>query len=186
MDTEIIIELHKIAESIQDLNVTILNISYNFWDTQWFAALVGALSAIIATIFINFFGKRNQRMKDLYQSLMSNKTWLQPDSLIDQAGCTSYGHTITKNGKTSTVPEKKINEKTVIEFRGFCKYWQFPISRIRYLFNKYEKAIWQLPDRKVIELKDVAEYKNLQKIFHKISNLIEKKTGESEYTHRQK
>ena len=184
MDADIIAELQNIVGSIQNLNTTILETSHSFWNTQWFAAVIGALSAIIATILVNFISKRRRHMSDLYSSLMSNKSWLYPDSLIDQAKCTSYGCTITKEGKTTTIPEKKINEKTVIQLRRRCKYWQFPICRVRYLFNQYEKAIWQLPDTKVIELKDISEYKNLQKIYQRISDLVEKKTGENDFTNR--
>lgn len=170
MANDVIVELHMIAENIKNLNTIIQSRSGNFWNTQWFAALIGGLSATIATIIIGFFTRRNQRMNDIYHSLMSDRIGLQPDYLV-------------KSARGFNIP-KKINEKTVIELRRRCKFWQFPISRIRYLFCQYEKAIWQLPDIKTTELEDTGEYKNLQEIFQKISDLIEKKTGENEYTRR--
>lgn len=178
MEEEIIKELHAIAINIEELGVLIQNNSRSFWNTQWFAALIGAISALSITFLKEVVEKRSRRMNEIYNWLMGNKWALSLDSFVDSATHTSYSK-----------PDKPIGEKVVIELRRHCKYWRFPLSKVRYLFQKYEKALWKLPNlpnREREKIKNSDEYVVAEKLFRKISELVEKKTGENWWTYRQR
>lgn len=101
------------------------------------------------------------------------------------AGMISYGGTMTRDGETTVIPEKSTSEKILIEFRKNYKYWNLPISSLRFLFWRYEKVLYKLPNLNSRELKKTAEYLEAEKIFAKILKLSEKKTGENQWTIRE-
>lgn len=176
MEEEVAKELHTIALNLEQIGVLLQRNVNNFWDTQWFAALIGAVGTLSVILLKEVLEKRSHRMSEIYDSLMEDKRVLTPDSLVDMATSTSY-----------STPDKPTGEKTVIEFRSYCKYWRYPLSMIRYLLGKYEEVLWKLPNLpngEREEVKNSDEYAKAEKLFGRISELIEKKTGENEWTRR--
>lgn len=185
MSEEILRELHIIAENINNLSMAIEKTSGALWNTQWFAALIGALAATIVGLLIKYTGKRIEKLTNFYNFLIQNRVWIEPESLIERASSISYGRTVRHNdGKTIVYLEKPISEKVVIELRKLCKYWRLPISYVRLLFKKYEFTLQALPNQILPEIKKSLEYQQSDILFKKIMDLVEKKTGETEWTRR--
>lgn len=152
-----------------------------FWDTQWFATLVGALSALLVTYLVNFFSKRNAILNDFYKKMAQDYHICSLSSIVAEAGITLYGHTETVNVESRVIPEKTLAEKVVIVLRKRCKYWQLPYSKIRKMFEKYERLLSKIPDNCN---KQCEESKLAEEYFEKIMRHVYKKTGETFWTAR--
>ncbi len=70
----------------------------------------------------------------------------------------------------------------VIGLRSHIKYWYEPFSKIRFLISWYEKSLWSIKEGTIEEIKEQKEYKEAEKRFQKIMDLVYKKTGENEWT----
>ncbi|MBU1557751.1 hypothetical protein KKC45_02210 [Patescibacteria group bacterium] len=183
MEEKIIQALNNINQNLDSINQNIES-SKNFWDTQWFATIIGVLIAFFVAWLKEVTTSRSERLTKIYNFLVRDKHHLKPDSILSIASMTSYGSTMHKKGIETKIPEKSISEKMVIQLRRRYKYWQFPKSYLSYLFFKYEKSINELSDGKEAEIEVTAEYEEVVKCFQKINDLIEKKTGENEWTAR--
>ena len=204
---KIIFELHSISGSLVNLNYQLsqssttasdfhdvtgylseivrhINKPEVFWNTQWFAAMIGAVAALVVTHFISFYSNRKKILREFYQTLAEKSHNVSLDSLLTMAMITRYGHTLTKDGKTTVIPEKPLGERIVIELRKRCKFWNLPMCLLRHNFYNYEKTLSKLPDLSRLELIETKEYKIAESCFEKITDVIEKKTGESSWTAR--
>lgn len=181
-------EVHAVAENIKEIGAVLNDSSGAFWDTQWFAALMGALVGAFIIFFMNllkeYFGTRRQKLMEIYDELVRHKSWVAPKQLVSKAGITLYGHTMHEDGKTTKIPEKSISEKAIIELRKSYKYWRFPDGVIKRLFEQYENTLRELPSSSVKNIKKSPEYKKAQTAFDRISDFVEKQTGENQWTAR--
>ena len=59
------------------------------------------------------------------------------------------------------------------------------MSKLRFLFWRYEKTLRSLPNLNSREIKKTSEYLKAEKIFEKIIKLSERKTGENQWTIRE-
>jgi|SRR3989344_4617793 len=187
MSPEVVEILSSIATNLEKISLSTQQATiFHWWNTQWFSSLagavVGALTALVVGIARDYFSLRRKKLENWYSNIVERQ---QPQSLFEMAFITSYGHKITLDGKTEIVPEKTISEKIMIEFRQNYKYWNLPLSRLRFLFWRYEKALSKLPHLNQQQLKESPEYLKAQKIFAKIIKLSERKTGENQWTIRE-
>ncbi len=178
-------DIQPIVDSLNAINSTLQKSSGAFWNSQLFAALIGAVSATIIGVLINIISNRRSRLKELYDNLMDRISWYSPDSLMNTARITSYGHSSVRDGVTTIIPEKTNAEKIVIELRRRGKYWKWPICRVKFLFRRYEQALSKLPDSATVtEVKASDEYKAADFIYKRILELVQDKTGENQWTNR--
>ncbi len=174
-------QLKIIADNIK-LLADVSNNPPPFWNTQWFSALIGALSALLISWFKDSFSARRNRMLELYDYFSKSGHWFSTESILSEAAIHHYGGSMIKDGETTVLPEKTLSEKMIIQLRTKCKYWTYPICKLRFLFARYERAISKIPNLRVHEVKKTAEYINADAIYNKIQNLAYVKTGESMWT----
>jgi len=181
METDLIDSLKSIAVSLERISSS----THQWWDTQWFytltGAVVGALVALTVGIARDYFSLWRKNLDNWYSHIVKRQ---QPEHLFTMADMIIYGGTMIRDGETTVIPEKSTSEKILIEFRKNYKYWNLPISSLRFLFWRYEKALHKLPNLSSKELKKTAEYLKAENIFSKIIKLAEKKTGENQLTIR--
>lgn len=160
----------------------------SFLDSQWFAALIGAGSAI----FIFSIEKAFSWRKREYEKLLDYCKWLNeqwifraPDALLHAARSTVYGYEERNSttGEVKVCPEKPLGEKMVIELRRDLKWWRQPNKKLHRYFKKYEQALNMFGQLQ----KDDQEQEKLfvdQALvyFNKIDNYAYKVTGDNEHT----
>ena len=187
MQQDILNSLNTIADNIKQINTTVHSLSYShWWNTQLFTSLLTAIVVVFLTLLVgelrDYTKERKKILKKFYLYFVKNRDL---DSLLMQAQHTSYGHTSTTGGgETTVIPEKKMSEKVLIEFKQRYKYWNLPHSELRSLLKKCEKQIKTLQDKPLNDLRKTDEYKNMQNVVDKIIKLSEKKTGEDEWSIR--
>ena len=140
----------------------------SFWNSQLFAAIVGAgsaLSIFMIKYIIDHLKKRSIELKKFYLFIVEQSDFYSPSGLLEEAN----GHQHFK--------QKNIGEKMKISLRERVKYWNIPYGKIVRLFKKYEKIISATTQENQDETIERAG-----KIYKKIVNLSCKKTGESEWT----
>jgi hypothetical protein len=181
---EVVNSLNSISENVKELSGVIKNINQiHWWNTQWFSALVGAVSAIVITAIFEGWKNRKNKLEEFYSWFLGQYSFSSPSSLLSVAGHTSYACTVTENGKTTTIPEKAIAEKMVIEYRRHVKHWYLPFSEVRHWLTIYEKMLTKIPDLKGYpEIKNSKEYLEAEIFFNKIIEKIKNKTGENDWT----
>ena len=187
MSPETIEILSSIAASLEKLSlVNQQEPVLHLWDTQWLSslagAIVGAMTALTVGIARDYFSLRRKNLENWYSHIIERQ---QPTHIFEMAFITSYGHTRTENGRTEVIPEKSLPEKILIEFRKNYKYWNLPLSRLRFLFWRYERALHKIPHLNRQQLEESIEYLKARDIFSKIIKLSEKKTGENQWTIRE-
>lgn len=160
----------------------------SFLDSQWFAALIGAGSAILIFSIEKFFSwrkKENEKLLDYCKWLNEQWTFRAPDALLDAARSTVYGHNERNltTGEVKVVPEKPLGEKLVIELRRDLKWWRQPNRKLHRYFKKYEKSLYKFDE---LRDKDRDGEKILidqaRKYYEKIDNYAYKITGDNEHT----
>ena len=150
-------QLNLIADNIK-LLVDATNRPLPFWNTQWFSALIGAVSALVISWIIDKISARRDRLWKLYDDISKRIIWLNVEKyFLDVANCTSYSGSEIRNGVTINRPEMTVSEKMVIELRRKYKYWNYPMGRLRFLFKKYEVAINKISNSS--NIKESKEYK---------------------------
>lgn len=184
---DLIRDFHSVAINLEQIRVAVQATSVpHWWNTQWFSSLAGAVVGAVAALSVgiarDYFSLRRKNLDSWYSHIVGRQ---QPEHLLTTAGITSYGGTMKKDGETTVTPEKSTSEKILIEFRKNYKYWNLPISNLRFLFWRYEKALYKLPNLNIKEVKKTAEYLKAESIFARIIKLAEKKTGENQWTIRQ-
>ncbi len=181
MTPDLIDSLKSAAISLEKISSS----THYWWDTQWFSSLagavVGALAALTVGIARDYFSLRRKNLDSWYSHIVKQQ---QPEHLFIMAGMTIYGGKMTKDGETTVIPEKSSSEKILIEFRKNYKYWNLPMSNLRFLFWRYEKALRRLPNLNSRDIGKTPEYLRAKKIFEKIIKLAERKTGENQWTIR--
>lgn len=187
MNDEIVNQLIVLNSNLSEITELLKNKS--FWDSQLFAAMLGASSAVFVVIFQIFLSwrkKRSKKLREIYQWAAEQIDFHTPNDLFKEANNTSYGPvTKNKDGKIiDRTPEKQVGEKMVLELKNRVKYWNFPHSKIRKLFIKYEKSLSQFDQvNDPIDKKGYEKYfKESEKIFQQIKKLSFKMTGENEWT----
>lgn len=182
----IVNQLQQINENLTILNKAIS--SQSFWNSQLFAAIIGASSAIIVLLiqqFWNWHLKRKEKLGEIYKWIAEQYKFWDPDSLFKNASSTIYEcmHTNHVTGKTDIIPEKLLGEKMVIEFRSHVKYWTFPSCWLRRSFEKYENSLLDFNncdknDRNNLNIL----FSRSESVLNKIKDNSFKKTGENEWT----
>jgi hypothetical protein len=179
-------QLHLINENLRALTTVIE--SQSFWNSQLFAAIIGASSAILVLVIQqiwNWQHKRWERLEKVYAWITEQYHFWGPRALFDEAASTAYGATVTDNvtGKTEQTPDKALGEKMVIGLRSHVKYWRYPSFRLRRLFKKYEEAIRKFNNCDHRNRNELNEYlSTAERIFQKLTTLAFKKTGENKWT----
>lgn len=172
-------DIDNLAKQLQLLNnnmsILIETIgSQSFWNSQLFAAIIGASSAIAVLLIQqlwNLKNNRKNRMDKIYKWICAQYGFWAPRSLFENASNTSYSGT-----------EKPIGEKMVIDLRSHVKYWRYPNYRLRRYFKEYEHSLLSF---NVCSDKNYEKYfSNSELIFEKIKDIAFKKTGENEWTIR--
>jgi len=172
MNTDLANSINTVAENISHLDNTIqINSHVQWWNTQWFSALIGAGVVFIGTQLFFSLKSRNKKLFDSYQWFLKQGTFSDPDGLLMQAQMTVYGN-----------EDKLLGEKMVIELRSHTRYWYEPYGVFRFLLHRYEKSIWKIKNGRKEEVKEQIEYKEAQKRFQKVMDFVYKKTGENEWT----
>ena len=184
---EMINQLKLLNENIKNLTDAIAHQS--FWDSQLFAATLGASSVLVVLIVqqvMDWRNKRNQRLEKIYTWMSEQIDFFDPKCLFKQASSTSYQCTVNDNktGKIiEKIPEKPIGEKMVIELRTNVKYWRFPSFKLSCLFKRYEKSLLEFNEACDINQVELAKYfSKSNELFEKLKKLAFDKTGENEWT----
>ncbi|MCU7835297.1 MAG: hypothetical protein KZQ83_08580 [gamma proteobacterium symbiont of Taylorina sp.] len=144
-------QLDKIVDVLNGINsnlTTIANALNNdsFLDSKWFAALIGAGSAIIIFIIEKYFSWRkreNKKLLEFCKWLNEQWTFRSPDTLLGAAHSTIYGHEerTSNTEEVKVIPEKPLGEKMIIELRRDLKWWREPDRTLHRYFKKYEKLL---------------------------------------------
>lgn len=160
----------------------------SFLDSQWFAALIGAGSAIIIFSIektISWRKRENEKLLDYCKWLNEQWVFRSPDSLLNSARSTVYGHEERNltSGEVKVVPEKPLGEKIVIELRRDLKWWRQPNRKLHRYFKKYEKMLYKFdqlkdddPEQEKVLIEQALGY------YNKIDNYAYKITGDNEHT----
>ena len=176
-------DFHSLATDVEKIRISIQGIAdYHWWDTQWFAALIGAFVGTITTITVGAWRDRRKILENWYSHIVERQ---QSEHIFRIAAMTRYGGKTIKDGEITITPEKLPSERILIEFRKNYKYWNLPMSCLRFLFWRYEKTLSKLPNLNQQELSKSPEYLKAHKIFAKIIKLSERKTGENQWTIRE-
>jgi len=160
----------------------------NFWDSQWFAALIGDSAAVAVFSIEKLFlwrRRKSEKLVDLAKWLNVQWIFRSPGDLLKSARSSGYGYTKTegKTGKKEVVLDKPLGEKMVITLRRDLKYWRYPGWRFRRLFRKYEKSLQAFDMLKDGDKEEQDRLLAQAKIyFEKIDNLAFKITGDNEWT----
>lgn len=172
MKPELINSINTVADNINKLDKT-LQVSFHihWWNTQWFSAVIGALSGFIGTFIFSTIKNRNKRLSDYYQWFLEQGTFSAPDGLLMKAIMTQY------QGE-----DKPLGEKMIIELRSNTKYWYEPFGMLRVLFKKYEISLLKIKSGRKEEVKQQPEYIEAEKRFQRIIDFVHRKTGENEWT----
>ncbi len=184
--TDFITDFHSIATNIEQIRIVAQEVSAShWWNTQWFSSLasavVGAIAALVIGISRDYFSSRQKILENWCLHIVKRQ---QPKYLFEKAFITNYGHTSIRYGETEVISEKPFSEKVLIEFRKNYKYWNLPFSHLRFLFWRYEKALYDLPSLSRPQLEESPQYLKAQRIFAKMIKLAERKTGENQWTIR--
>src|SRR4030043_1843147 len=133
-------QMQEMNNNISELT-NIIQTSQSFWNSQLFAAIIGASSAIMVLLIKqlwNWKQKRKDALEKIYKWIAEQNDFWNPRSLFDEASRTGYGCTTRDDvtGGTTNIPEKTLGEKMVIELRSHVKYWKYPSHWLRKLFKK--------------------------------------------------
>jgi hypothetical protein len=172
MESDLVLAINSVAESIKHLETSIQMTSHKqWWDTQWFSAVIGATTGFVGTWIYSAIKTRNERLFQYYRWFLHQGTFSDPEGLLGQAVMTTYG-----------ADDKSLAEKMVIALRSHTKYWYEPMGRFRFLMKSYEKSISRIKNGARKDVKNHMEYKRAEKRFRKVMDLVYRKTGESEWT----
>lgn len=167
-DPALIDSINNLAQAIERMRV------HYWWDTQWFSALIGAITGLLGSGAVSAIRERNKRLFNYHQWFLGQGTFSSPDTLLKQAQITSYA--------SAEPGDKPLGEKMVIELRSHTKYWYEPLSMIRFLLSRYEAALWKIKNGRKGEVENTSEYKEAEKRFKAVEDFIYRKTGENEWT----
>lgn len=172
MNFDLINSINTLSASIKHLDYSMQTASStHWWNTQWFSAVIGALTGFIGSSVYSSLKNRNKKLFDTYQWFLEQGTFSDPDGLLMKAIITQYQN-----------EDKPLGEKMVIELRSHTKYWYEPYGMFRFLLSRYEKSVWKIKSGTRTGVKDQPEYKEAVKRFEKVMNFVYKKTGENEWT----
>lgn len=171
--------LENIARQLHLTNENLLALTkavnaQSFWDSQLFAAILGASSAIITQHALNWFHKRKERLDKIYSYIAQKYYHWSPETLLRDAFSTFY-----PGG------DKPLGEKMIIKLRGQVKYWTYPSFRLRRHFKKYEQALLEFNkyNGKVLDSDELKRYLlRADTIHEKLKDRAFKQTGENEWT----
>ena len=83
MPTSTIIgSLDTIAQNVKELGV----VNVYWWNTQWFSALVGAVSGLLFSAIYNNLERRQKELRDFYEWFLKHSFSMSPDALLSQGG----------------------------------------------------------------------------------------------------
>ncbi len=165
---ELVVAINNLAQTIERMQ------THQWWDTQWFSALIGATAALIGGGLLSAIRDRNRRLFEYHQWLLTQGTFSSPDTLLKQAWITSYAGVQEE--------DKSVSEKMIIIFRSHIKYWYEPLSWIRFLLWRYEASLRKIKNGKKGEVENTPEYKEAERRFKAVEDFIYRKTGENEWT----
>ncbi|GEM_PF-2187249 len=172
MKSDLINSINNLSNNINILQDTLrTNLYVQWWNTQWFSAVIGALTGFVGTFIYSSWKNRNKKLFDFYQWLLKQAVFSTPEGLLSTAISTSYGQ-----------EDKEIPEKMVIELRSHIKYWYEPLSKIHFLFLDYENSLKKIKNGSKNEIIEQKEFKDAKNKFQKIMDFVHKKTGENEWT----
>ena len=174
--------LENIARQLHLTNENLLALTkavnaQSFWNSQLFAAILGASSAIVVLLIgrvLDWYRKRKERLDKIYNDIAQKYYHWNPETLLRDAFSTSY------QGE-----DKPLGEKMIIKLRGQVKYWQYPSFRLRRHFKKYEQALLEFDkyNGKDLDADELKEYLSQAAVIHKkLKARAFKKTGENEWT----
>jgi len=185
--------MNTISKQLALINNTLSDISkalstQSFWNSQLFAAIIGASSAILVLLIQQFwvwYRNKKHKFNEVCNWIAGKYQFMTPDVLFEIASSTSYGSTV--HNKTTReekiIPEKPLGDKMVIELRSKVKYWRFPSFRLRRLFKKYEMSLNKFNDFDSIDGDDLNRLlSESRKYIEIIKNIAFRKTGENDYT----
>jgi hypothetical protein len=164
--------IDRVVDSLDHLNVALSYLSAtHWWNTQWFSAVIGAITGFIGTLVYSSLKDRKKRLADYYQWFLNQGTFSDPQGLSSQAMITSYGNN-----------DKSLGEKMVIELRSHTKYWYEPYGVFRFLLSRYEKSVRKIKNCLRVDLENQEEYIEAEKKFKKVMDFLYRETGENEWT----
>ncbi len=188
MHSEIIEQLMLLNNNISALTEATIG-AKSFWNSQLFAAILGASSAVLVVLLqslLKWRKERNERLERIYLWAAEQIDFYSPKQLFGTARSTCFA-SVTKNKEGEVIkstPEKPVGEKMLIELKEHVKYWNFPHSRIRRLFTKYDQSL--LDFNQVKEPAEESDYEIYflasNEIFNQIQELAFQVTGENEWT----
>lgn len=172
MEPDLILAINAVAESVKHLDTTIqINSNTQWWNTQWFSAVIGAVTGFWGTWIYSMIRTRNERLSRYYQWFLRQGTFSDPQGLLVNAVMTTYG-----------TEDKSLAEKMVIELRSHTKYWYEPMGRFRFLMKSYEKSVSRIQNGPKGDVENKPEYIKAEKRYQKVITFVYRKTGESEWT----
>lgn len=170
-------DIAGITEQLKLLNQNLSELintvgSQSFWNSQLFAAIIGASSVIVVLLIQQIWHwkkNRNERMNKIYKWISEQYGFWYPKSIYEQSSNTTYHDT-----------DKPIGEKMVIYLRSHVKYWQYPNYKLRRYFREFENSLLSFNDCKDNNYENYFLKSKL--ILEKIRDIAFKKTGENEWT----
>ncbi|WP_446009197.1 hypothetical protein [Candidatus Electrothrix sp.] len=176
MDNSILEQLIGINKSLQEI-AYVLN-SQSFWNSQLFAAIIGALSAIFSMFGIELYKnhkKRITKLNETYKFLIDQLSFHTPDNILKEA---IHDDTLGYLGN-DTGEEIKLGERMVIRLMKDIEYDHYPCSKLKILFFSYEKSLKRFSELESENIDDFKFYvKNSEKKFNKIERLCFKNLKE--------
>ena len=178
----------SILQSMQSIDSTLKQIDANlatksFFDSTLFAALIGAVGALLLQEVYKAYKHRQKGITELYETITKNGWAYDPDSLMRTAKITIYGGTeVNQDGEKNIIPEKPLGEKMIIELRRNFKYWTFPRCKTTRKLKKYEKKLALMNNYRKPDFDHKIVLKNLKKIYSEIEEYSLKKLKESKWT----
>jgi hypothetical protein len=168
-------QIHAINDTLSEL-VKAVQSSQSFWNSQLFAAILGASAAISVVMIQQLWNWRKniiERLEKTYEWIAEQNGFWNPKALYNEASRTSY---VCK-------PDKLLGEKMVIELRRRVKYWKYPDIRLRRLFKRYEKLLLQFNSCDCSKADNVSEHlAKANVVFTEITHRAYKRTGENQWT----
>lgn len=172
MESDLILAINSVAESVRHLDASIqITSTAQCWNTQWFSAVIGAMTGFLGTWVFSTIKTRNERLFQYYQWFLHQGTFSDPEGLLRQAVMTTYG-----------AEDKSLAEKMVIELRLHTKYWYEPMGRFRFLMKSYEKSVSRIKNGRKEDVEKQSDYVSAEKRYQKVMTFVYRKTGESEWT----
>lgn len=136
--------LDESAKSLADIAASMKHVA--FWDTQWFAAVIGASGAILVFLIEKLITARRAAARERFEicsRLRENLSSWHPDFLLHVAEQSRTGYTSTDalTGEVIVVPERTLGDKMIAKLKEESRWWEYRDKKLRQLFDSYRHSL---------------------------------------------